>query len=217
MAPMRRLILSGVLVLVVALAGCGRDPVEEQTSKDPEYRRAMNDLQDVLADAAAPHPSTRPDFKVPTADARGKDGLDLWNVVTDPMIDALSEVEDSGDLHRRLNDAQYVLWMAFILDVEVENGGLEQLYVNSAGWAAQDGVSALRDIGSPSRARALEQANRRLSPTRPVPKDQAARQLLLGSTGATFEDLDDVWVEEPLLETVAARYIRAHADQLFTE
>jgi hypothetical protein len=185
-------------------------------ASDPESQAAMQELRKVLADAAKPVPH-RKDFKVPASRAAGKSGLDLVNVVTDPMSDALSDIEDSGELRKRLNHAQYVAWILFCLAVDIDDGGLAEMYYNMSGAFATEAPALLREAGAPEHARIIEQANRVFAPDGRIPADEVARRAMShGVDDARFAALEDRWSQLEELDDVNARYIAAHRSAFFS-
>jgi hypothetical protein len=69
---------------------------------DAQLQQALKEFDRAMRQATKPVPH-RQDFKVPASRAAGKTGLDLGNAVTDPMIDPLSDVEDTRKLRKRLD------------------------------------------------------------------------------------------------------------------
>jgi len=180
------------LCAVVALvAGCG--------ASDPPTRRH------------------RADFKVPASRAAGKTGLDLVNVVTDPMIGPLTDIDDSRTLRRRLNHRQYVTWVLFCLAVDLDDGGLAEMYYNSSGAFAAEAPALLREAGAPRHARIIEQANRLFAPGGRVPVDEDRRRAVShGFDDARFDALDDRLMRLEELDEVNARYIAEHPSAFFS-
>jgi hypothetical protein len=156
------------------------------------------------------------DFKVPASRAAGKTGLDLVNVVTDPMIDLLADVEDTRKLQKRLDHQQYVAWILFCLDVDISDGGLAEIYYNASGAFATEAPALLREAGAPRHARIIEQANRLFAPGRRVPADEGTRRAMSGGVAdARFARLDDRLMHLDALDDVIARYIAAHRGAFF--
>jgi hypothetical protein len=219
MSALRKLpALTGVVAALVAM-GCGRSADHGQSASalesDPQYQQAQQDFQKVLDDAAKPVPH-RKDFKVPASRAAGKTGLDLVNVVTDPMIDALSEIEDSRQLQERLNHQQYVTWILFTLAVDIDDGGLAEMYYNGSGAFATEAPALLREAGAPEHARIIEQANHLFAPNGRVPTDEDARRAMSdGVDDDRFAALDDQLMNLDELDDINARYIAAHRSAYF--
>ena len=100
------------------------------------------------------------------------------------------------------------VWM---LEAEVNNGGFDQYYFNSAGDLALQTVEALQAIGAPNTASLLAAANEEFPDAIP-PADRFERQRVLERIrdGARFASLETVFYrdEENLLGLLAS-YLRA--------
>jgi hypothetical protein len=186
-------------------------------ASDPQSQQAMQEFRKVLDDAAKPVPH-RKDFKVPASRAAGKSGLDLVNVVTDPMIDVLSDIDDSRRLRERLNHRQYVAWILFSLAVDIDDGGLAEMYYNASGAFAAEAPALLREAGAPEHARIIEQANRVFAPDGRIPTNEAERRAMTHGVGdPRFAALDDRLMQLDDLDDINARYIAGHRGAFFTE
>jgi hypothetical protein len=192
-------------------------PSAPAVASDPESQQAMQDLRAVLDDAAKPVPH-RKDFKVPASRAAGRSGPELVNVVTDPMIDALSGIDDSRRVRQRLNHRQYVAWVLFSLAVDIDDGGLAEMYYNASGAFAAEAPALLRETGAPARARIIEQANRVFARDGRIPADEARRRAMTDEAGdPRFVALDHRLMQLDDLDDINARYIAAHRSAFFTE
>lgn len=186
-------------------------------ASDPKFKQAMQGLRQAIQDAAKPVPH-RKDFKVPASRAEGKSGLELVNVVTDPMIDALSEVDNTRELRARLNHQQYVAWILFCLAVDIDDGGLAEMYYNASGAFAAEAPAVLREAGASEHARIIEEANRVFAPHGHIPVDLAERRAMTqGVDDPRFAALDDRLMKLDDLDDINARYIAAHRAAFFTE
>ena len=109
----------------------------------------------------------------------------------------------------RLEAAGVGVWM---LEAEVNNGGFDQYYFNSAGDMAVQTVEALEAIGAPNTASLLRAANEEFPGAMP-PIDRSERQQVLDGIreGVRFAALEAVFYrdEENLLARLAS-YLRAH-------
>lgn len=161
--------------------------------------------------------SARAGFKVPASRAAGKTGLDLVDVVTDPMIGPLSDVEDRGTLRERLNHPQYVTWILFCLAVDIDDGGLAEMYYNASGAFAGEAPALLREAGAPQQAEIIEQANRLFAPDGRIPVDERKRRAMShGDADPRFAALDERLTRLDDLDEVNARYISAHRRAFFS-
>jgi hypothetical protein len=195
------------LLAAAALAACGETEPKPPGPPPPGLEKALDTFKTVVAGAAKPVPA-QPGFKVDAAAADGLDAFDLWSLVVEQMITAQPSKAD-------LNPSQWAVWVAFEMQVEVSNGGLAQLYYNSAGDDADEAVEQLRILGAPHHARVLEQANRVIAPHGAVPGREQRQRRLHGLDDARFAALDDAWDLEQL-EQLVARFIRAHPVDFFS-
>lgn len=214
---MPRVTVALMVALTLVTVGCGdgRRGHGGARTTSPAYDAARAQMQRVLRDAATPRRAL-PAYKIRAADAAGLTGLDLWNAVVDPMIDDLTPLDGTPELRRRLNREQYAVYVLFALDTDIDDGGISEVYFNSSGVFAGQGVALLRQVGAPQHARVLARANRVIDPHGRVPVDRAARQRRLrGVDDARFTDLDDAWSALPALDELVARYVRAHPRAFF--
>jgi len=195
------------LLVAIGVAACGEQrPEPPRGTVPPGLERALDELDDVIEGAAKPVPA-QTGFKVDAAAAERLDAFDLWSLVVEPMISAQPSKAD-------LNASQWAVWVAFEMQVEVSNGGLAQLYYNSAGDDAEEAVEQLRILGAPDQARVLEQANRVIAPHGAVPGREERQRRLEGLDDPRFAALDDAWDLEQL-EQIVARFIRTHPADFF--
>jgi hypothetical protein len=102
------------------------------------------------------------------------------------------------------------VWM---LEAEVNNGGFDQYYFNSAGALATPTISALQTIGAKETASLLAAANAEFPDAQP-PVDRAQRQKALDKVreSARFEALErEFYRDEEHLISLLATYLRRHA------
>jgi hypothetical protein len=215
----RHLVAVSLCALALALAACGSsapaEPAEPAATATTTPDPAMQEFEAMLQKADHP-PKPLPGYKVRASAAAGLTGLDLWNAIVDPMIDSLDRYDGTAEVRRRLDPEQYAVYALFAIDTDVEDGGLAEVYSNSSGVYAEDGVKLLGRIGASDHAVVLEQANRVVAPDGRVPRDRDARQRRLdGLDDARFAQLEDRWDSLPPLEDIVARYIRAHPHAFF--
>jgi len=112
-----------------------------------------------------------------------------------------------------LRPAEQVVWCIDGLEREVNNGGFEQFFLNSAGDQARETVSALRTIGAHHTAGLVERANGVFaggpSPNRDVRQGQVEA---LGETQREiFNQLDQEFFRyEDKLTTLLRAYVAQH-------
>jgi hypothetical protein len=199
-----------LFIVLLAVAGCGTGHVAARPhgTPPPELEQAMDDfdatLEDLVNATPVPHGS---DFKVPDTDLTG---FDLWDHVVSPMLDDY----DPDNPLQRVNRSQYAAFVLFLVDYEIGNGGMHQLYYNATGEWADEFGDLLRYVGAPEHARILERANRIVGPA--IPRDTTARRLLLKRIKPErFAALEDAFYALEDLEDLVPRFIRAHPRDFF--
>ena len=99
-----------------------------------------------------------------------------------------------------LSEAEKVVASVFALDVEVNNGGFDQFFVNSSGDLAFFVPQALRIIGAPNSATIAEKANAIFGELGPS-SDSIVRGNVLQSFGEKYDEyleaLDSKFYEYP--------------------
>ena len=99
-----------------------------------------------------------------------------------------------------LSTPQQVFLRVWAVKGEVDNGGFEQFFFNSAGDRAHQTVKALREIGARSTAHVVEQACSFFGPKGPPPI-QEARQVVLAKiyphAEATWTRLEGEFYSDP--------------------
>ncbi len=118
-----------------------------------------------------------------------------------------------------LSPAERVFLCVWNLEAEVNNGGFEQFYINSAGDNALETPSALREIGATQTAALAEAANNVFRPQGP-PTDREARAQALARLGATATDalkaLDAKFYEYPdNLEELLRQFVERNRDDFY--
>jgi hypothetical protein len=99
------------------------------------------------------------------------------------------------------------------LEAEVNNGGFDQYYFNSAGDLAMQTVEALKAIGAVKTAVLLDCANKEFPEALP-PVDRAERQRVLDGVRevARFAALErDFYLDEENRISLLASFLRQHA------
>ena len=97
-----------------------------------------------------------------------------------------------GSNWTKLSERDQTLLVVWELEAEVNNGGFEQYFFNSAGDLARDAPSALRRIGASKMADVVEAANATFGPKGP-PANREARQSQLESLVDTDESMFDAF------------------------
>ena len=129
----------------------------------------------------------------------------------------LNEISMYGDNLHELSDAQRTIFLNVALEREINNGGFNQYFFNSAGDYAYQTVDSLREVGAYTMADILQEAIN-LFPNGELPEDQFERQEVLeeieGTASEKWFELDDRFLAYPenLLE-LNMDFIRANTDQ----
>ena len=117
--------------------------------------------------------------------------MEYVDKATDKYISRGSSVLDHNEL---------VLLSVWLLEAEVNNGGFNQYYWNSAGELATETVKSLNEIGAIETASIVEAANSNFPNSFP-PKDREERQNLLeeleNSGSLKLDSLDNEFYEYP--------------------
>jgi hypothetical protein len=118
-----------------------------------------------------------------------------------------------------LSPAERVFLCVWNLEAEVNNGGFEQFYINSAGDNALETPIALREIGATQAAAIAEEANSLFGPSGP-PADRDARTEILESLGETATEalnaLDVRFYEYPdNLEDLLRQFVDRNREQFY--
>lgn len=121
-------------------------------------RRSIGSYEDVKclirSGKGRPYPAKqRPQPRVPPPEEifRITDTVELWARLRDHVFE-----KETGGLD--LTDAEHVFDRVSSLEAEVNNGGFDQYFFNSAGAGARHVVAALDEIGAPATAEIVRQA-----------------------------------------------------------
>jgi len=128
------------------------------------------------------------------------------------------KIEQSG--FDSLTDAEKNFHYIYWLEAEVNNGGFDQYFFNSAGDHAQDAVGALQAIGANHTAQLLREAMA-VFPEGLAPHDRGLRQEQLLEIGEEGEELlnglDSKFYEyNDNLTVLLVAYVRQHKEQFGT-
>lgn len=107
------------------------------------------------------------------------------------------------------------IWM---LEADVNNGGFDQYYLNSAGDHAWFAPEALRAIGAERTAALVEQANAAFGPGGPSPDREVrlrTHEEVAARARALWDDLDRAfYTYEDDLTTLLRAYVERHASEI---
>jgi hypothetical protein len=120
---------------------------------------------------------------------------------------------------KALSPPERVFLYVWNLEAEVNNGGFEQFYLNSAGDNALETPGALREIGAPNAAAIADEANAVFGPSGPA-TDRDVRSKALEQLGDVASDalneLDARFYQYPdNLEELLQEYVDRNRDQFY--
>jgi hypothetical protein len=153
------------------------------------------------------------DYRLPRSVLKKRNVVDP---VIDRMIGALApDANDDREMLRHATKGERLIWILWSLDYEISNGGYYQLFWNSAGDHAEEGVRDAQAIRANRWAGLLAEAIRRTFPAG-VPHREI-RMKLLGcpdycAKRGDFGDLEGRWRG---VSPHLTAYIRAHPDEFF--
>lgn len=122
-----------------------------------------------------------------------------------------------GDNLGKLTEPQKNFYFNQNLEREINNGGLNQYFFNSSGDFAHETINSLKVIGANKTADILQKAIDQF-PNKEVPKDRAARQVVLekieGTSNAVWEELDQkFFVYQDNLNNLNIDYVKRNKDK----
>jgi hypothetical protein len=169
-------------------------------------------LQPSAAQAVEPTPSkVTPTASTTMRTPEEQRDFDLLNHVTDAIEKRVAELGYAG-----LGMPEKTIYTIWWLEAEVNNGGFDQYFFNSAGDHARDAPAALSRIGAPRTADLVREVNA-LFPAPGPSTDRATRgrQLEGLKSRDKLEAYDDRFYQYPEnLERLLAAFARAHRDDL---
>jgi hypothetical protein len=182
-------------------AGCG-SPLRAETAK----ASAPTDIEQ-RADA-----KTRSGESTTLRSPEEQENFDLLSRLNDRISARLAA---SG--YQALTAPEKTVYVVWELEAEVDNGGFDQYFYNSAGDRAVDAPAALDRIGAPRTAALAREAIAKF-PAPGLSRDRFVRQkqlLTLSPSGDAFNALDERFYECPEdLEKLLAAYARDNATEL---
>ena len=124
----------------------------------------------------------------------------------------LNEISDYGQQIARLTEAQKVFLIVENLEREVNNGGFNQFFFNSAGEFAHETVTALRAIGAFKTANVVLKAIS-VWPYQQVPKDRSKRRMMMEEmserASIVWEECDEkFYVYEDKIGSLLLEYVK---------
>lgn len=105
-------------------------------------------------------------------------GLDVNSILNsknrDEVVYEVYEYISSKSINKKLNESQRVVLLIENMQMEINNGGFSQFYLNSTGNYAHETFEALKEIGAIKASEVIRKANSEF-PQGKVPKDRNTR------------------------------------------
>jgi hypothetical protein len=163
-------------------------------------------------EASRDHPDSHP-YLVPRGDRHVLD--DTYDAVLAAV--ERSQSDDPAYIPAGTTDGQRILYVTFIVDYEIANGGLYQVYWNLPGGLVAEAIRDAGRIGVGAWARNVRQAGRTLFP-RGVPNDLSRQRELLGCPEycdrGRVDTLNEQW-RDGELRAPLLRFAERHPDDFY--
>lgn len=150
---------------------------------------------------------------------------DLYDQITMSIFDELEAIDEEDTWFELLTPGRRAIRLVADVDMEVNNGGFDQYYLNSSGDGAILAPAALRAFGFDKVAALVEQANSVFPKGKGPPQSRETRLNMLDSLSETATDkwnkLDSEFFDLPsypdgaLSEIPALEYVLAHEAEFF--
>ena len=191
---------AAILIVVLAATCCDRS----------EPRRELNPVR-TPARASAGHATPQPSAQARLRTAEEQRDFELLAQLSDAIEKRVAHVGYSG-----LSIEEKTVYVVSWLEAELNNGGFDQYFFNSAADNARDVPDALVRVGADQLAKLVTEVNALFPPPGPSP-ERATRQRQLDRLASRVEldDFDDRFYRNPEnLEHLVAAFARAHVDRL---
>jgi hypothetical protein len=137
-----------------------------------------------------------------------------WNSVVFDLNEFVYEMRNETDNLSDLSVPQQIYYLIAELQAEVNNGGFDQFYFNSAGNYADETVIALKRIGADQTAELVAAANA-LFPKGKVPQDRNKRQKVMNKirdkVSDDWSDLDGkFYITQAEIDSLSKDYVLAN-------
>ena len=109
--------------------------------------------------------------------------------VVDSIRDELAAIDEETAFYELLSPGRRALILADGLDLEVNNGGFDQFFLNSSGDGAAATPDALRLLGHPNVATMVERANSQFPSGPPTSRQARLAQMLWWKKAAAYDDM----------------------------
>lgn len=107
------------------------------------------------------------------------------------LVDAIQSKEESSG-YAALTPHEQTFFCVWSVEAEVNNGGFEQFYANSAGGVAAHVPGALRAIGAEHTAKIVEKANAVFGPDGPPAKWEDREEVVDELSDGAREELEEL-------------------------
>jgi hypothetical protein len=146
---MRQLTIISIIGSILTLIGCSGHDKKMTDEKTEEMRKMLEDFE------------KRPIHKTLTVDIlKNTKDENLEQTIIDNIQTMFNEdFSNQEEIVRGLSAGQKAIYMTWILEAEVNNGGFNQYYFNSSGQLADLGENSFRLIGAVQFANLVGQAN----------------------------------------------------------
>ena len=193
--------------------GCTRQEKNMADKDTDDMRKLIEDFE------------KRPIYKVLTTDIiKGIKDENLEQAIIDNIQTKFKrDFSNEEDIVRSLSAGQQAIYVTWILEAEVNNGGFNQFYFNSSGQLADLGENAFKTIGAIQFADLVRQANTIYDETKADLEkynDGTIESFSKSYDQNPLNDLDDkfykLYEDEPLSQ-IKVKYIRENVNEFATE
>jgi len=147
-------------------------------------------------------------------------GFDLLSAIVEGLrLQMGTDFERESEVLASATPGQSAVWALWETDGEVNNGGFEQFFFNSAGALIDEAIQGADPIGASANAEILREAAEVFSDG-DVPESREARWRILDSMSEEqyeqLSDLDGRWYDrDRLLERRMLAYVKSHPSEFF--
>ncbi len=210
---MRHVILVFMISTLLKLVGCSAQEKKTTNIESDEIQKSIDDFK------------KRPIYKVLTRDIiKNIKDENLEQVIIDNIQTKFNkDFTNEEAVVRSLSEGQKAIYVTWILEAEVNNGGFNQFYFNSSGQLADLGERAFKTLGAIRFADLVAQANAIYSETKEgleKHNDGTIESFSKSYDQNPLNDLDDkfykLYKDEPLSQ-IRVKYIRENAGEFVIE
>lgn len=160
-----------------------------------------------------------------TDDADSDKRREIYFDITMSISDELEAIDEDENWYELLTSGRRAIRLIADVEMEVNNGGFDQYYLNSSGDGAILAPAALRAFGFDKAASLVEAANNAFTKDMGPPQSRRARLKLMDKLGEAASELwaslDNQFFDLPaypdggLSEFPMLEYVRAHESEFF--